>query len=123
MSLMLLMGGSGIQNLLSNMMDGITSKLSWLYLSIYIINLVFFLYIAFSRFGRIKLGKGKPMYSNFQWGSMVFATAIDASILMLSMVDPLRYVKQPLFGAKAMSAQNYQNAHMLGQFDWGPWRG
>lgn len=120
MSLMLLMGGSGIKNLLGNMMDGITSKLSWLYLSIYIINLVFFLYIAFSRFGRIKLGKGKPMYSNFQWGSMVFATAIDASILMLSMVDPLRYVQQPLFGAKAMSAQNYQNAHMLGQFDWGP---
>jgi BCCT family betaine/carnitine transporter len=103
-------------------MNTITGRFGWLYLGIYIINLVFFAYIACSHFGRIKLGDAndKPQYSNFQWGSMVFATAIDASILMLSMVDPLRYVQQPLFGAKAMSDANYQNAHMLGQFDWGP---
>jgi BCCT family betaine/carnitine transporter len=118
----LLLGGTQIKTLLSALMSGITARFSWLYLGIYIINFGFFLYIACSHFGRIKLGcaDDKPQYSNFQWGSMVFATAIDASILMLSMVDPLRYVQHPLFGAKAMSAQNYQNAHMLGQFDWGP---
>lgn len=122
MSLILLLGGAQLHTALSALMNFITGRLSWLYLGIYIINFVFFMYIAFSHFGRIKLGAkdDKPQYSNFQWGSMVFATAIDASILMLSMVDPLRYVQQPLFGARAMSAQNYQNAHMLGQFDWGP---
>ena len=122
MSVVLLLGGSQLKTTLSTMMDGITGHLSWLYLGIYIINLVFFMYIALSHFGNIKLGssKDKPQYSTFQWGSMVFATAIDASILMLSMVDPLRYVQHSLFGAKAMSPQNYQNAHMLGQFDWGP---
>ncbi|WP_155287687.1 MULTISPECIES: BCCT family transporter [Lactobacillaceae] len=122
MSLVLLMGGSGLRTGLGAMMNFITGRLSWLYLGIYIVNFVFFIYIACSHFGKIKLGDkdDKPQYSNFQWGSMVFATAIDASILMLSMVDPLRYVQQPLFGAKALSAQNYQNAHMLGQFDWGP---
>lgn len=121
-SVALLLGGSGLKSSLSAMMNVITSKLGWMYLGIYIINFIFFIYIALSHYGKIKLGnKGdRPLYSNFQWGSMVFATAIDASILMLSMVDPLRYVQQPLFGAKAMSAQNYQNAHMLGQFDWGP---
>lgn len=103
-------------------MSIISAKLGWVYFGIYIINFVFFLYVALSHFGRIKLGRtgDRPLYSNFQWGSMVFATAIDASILMLSMVDPLRYVQQPLFGAKPMSTANYQNAHMLGQFDWGP---
>ncbi len=118
----LLLGGTGIKVTLNSLLNVISGKLSWLYLGIYIINFIFFTYIALSHFGNIKLGaaQDKPMYSNFQWGSMVFATAIDASILMLSMVDPLRYVQQPLFGAKAMSAQNYQNAHMLGQFDWGP---
>nr|WP_268872361.1 BCCT family transporter [Lacticaseibacillus sharpeae] len=121
-SVALLLGGARLKGALGSVMDGITGHLGWLYLGIYIINLIFFMYIALSHYGQIKLGQpdDKPMYSNFQWGSMVFATAIDASILMLSMVDPLRYVQQPLFGAKAMSAQNYQNAHMLGQFDWGP---
>lgn len=121
-SIGLLLGGSGLKTSLSSVMDVITAHLSWAYLSIYIINFVFFLYIALSHLGKIRLGNAneKPMYSNFKWGSMVFATAIDASILMLSMVDPLRYVQQPLFGAKAMSPANYQNAHMLGQFDWGP---
>ncbi|WP_461212811.1 BCCT family transporter [Lacticaseibacillus sp. GG6-2] len=118
----LLLGGNTLKTLLVGMMAGITAHFSWLYLGIYIINFVFFLGLACSHLGKIKLGDpdDKPLYSNFQWGSMVFATAIDASILMLSMTDPLRYVQQPLFGAKAMSAQNYQNAHMLGQFDWGP---
>lgn len=121
-SIALLAGGAGLKSTLSSLMNVISAKLGWLYLGIYIINFIFFMYIALSHFGKIKLGKkgDRPLYSNFQWGSMVFATAIDASILMLSMVDPLRYVQQPLFGAKAMSAQNYQNAHMLGQFDWGP---
>ncbi len=118
----LLLGGSRLKTFLAAMMAGLTAHFSWLYLSIYIINFVFFIYLALSHFGRIKLGKAddKPAYSNFQWGSMVFATAIDASILMLSMVDPLRDVQQPLFGAKAGSAQAYQYAHMLGQFNWGP---
>lgn len=121
-SVALIAGGSGLKTTLSGLMNVISAKLGWLYFGIYIVNFVFFLYIGLSHFGRVKLGKtnDKPAYSTFQWGSMVFATAIDASILMLSMVDPLRYVQQPLFGAKPMSAANYQNAHMLGQFDWGP---
>ncbi|KRM88161.1 BCCT family transporter [Lacticaseibacillus thailandensis] len=118
----LLLGGNALKEWLAAIMASITAHFSWLYLGIYIVNFVFFLGLACSHIGKIKLGdvNDKPAYSNFQWGSMVFATAIDASILMLSMVDPLRYVQQPLFGAKAMSAQNYQYAHMLGQFDWGP---
>ncbi|WKF86198.1 BCCT family transporter [Lacticaseibacillus pantheris] len=122
MSVTLLLGGNQLKAALAALMTFITARFSWLYFGIYIVNFVFFIYLACSHFGRTKLGAAddKPQYSNFQWGSMVFATAIDASILMLSMVDPLRYVQHPLFGAKALSAQNYQNAHMLGQFDWGP---
>lgn len=121
-SIGLLVGGSHLQNGLSSLMDLITAKMGWAYLWIYVINFLFFIYLAFSRFGKIKLGKAddKPEYNGFQWGSMVFATAIDASILMLSMVDPLRYVQHPIMGAKPYSQQAYGYAHMLGQFNWGP---
>ena len=87
-SIALLAGGAGLKSTLSSLMNVISAKLGWLYLGIYIINFIFFMYIALSHFGKIKLGKkgDRPLYSNFQWGSMVFATAIDASILMLSML-------------------------------------
>lgn len=99
--------------------------MSWAYLMVYVVNFLFFMYLAFGKFGKVKLGDpdDKPHYSNFQWGSMVFATAIDASILMLSIVDPLRYVQHPAFGAKPFSSAAYSSAHMLGQFNWGRWRG
>ncbi|WP_141306215.1 BCCT family transporter [Pediococcus damnosus] len=121
-SLGLILGGSHLRIVLSNLMNGITAHMSWAYLGIYIINFIFFMFLAFSHFGKIKLGHAndKPEYSSFQWGSMVFATAIDASILMLSMVDPLRYVQHPIFGDKPYSAAAYGDAHMLGQFNWGP---
>ncbi|WP_461240566.1 BCCT family transporter [Paucilactobacillus sp. N302-9] len=121
-SIGLLLGGHHLQSSLSSLMDLISTKMGWAYLWIYVLNFVFFMYLAFSRFGKVKLGNrdDQPEYSGFQWGSMVFATAIDASILMLSMVDPLRYVSQPVMGTKPYSEAAYRNAHMLGQFNWGP---
>lgn len=104
------------------MLAFLSDRTGWLYLGIYIINFIFFIYLAFSHFGKIKLGdaKDKPAFSNFQWGSMVFATAIDASILMLSMTDPLRFLMHPAFNMKPFSAQAYATASVFGQFDWGP---
>lgn len=41
------------------------------------------LYIAFSRYGKIRLGDGeKPQYSSFQWGSMMFTAGLAADILL-----------------------------------------
>ena len=40
------------------------------------------LYIAFSRYGKIRLGKSeKPQYSAFQWGTMIFTSTMAAHIL------------------------------------------
>lgn len=89
---------------------------------VYVINFIFFIYLAFSKLGKTKLGgpKDKPEFSTFHWGSMVYATGIDASILMLSIADPLRYLQNPSFGVKPFSNSAYNYAHMLGQFNWGP---
>lgn len=80
------------------------------------------MWLGLSHFGNIRLGdkKESPEYSNFQWGSMVFATGIDASILMLSTTDPLQYLQNPPFDAKPFSKTAYQFANVCGQFNWGP---
>lgn len=121
-SAILIAGGSSLQGVLADILNWIDNKMGWAYMWVYTINFIFFIFILFSKYGRIRFGgpDAKPQYSSFEWGSMVFATAIDASILMLSMTDPLSYLQDPPYGAKPFSEQAYNLAHMLGQFNWGP---
>lgn len=42
-------------------------------------------YMAFSKFGKIRLGKTeKPQYGSFQWGTMIFTSTMAADILFYS---------------------------------------
>ena len=111
-----------MQGFLNAILHWIDTEMGWGYMWMYVINFLFFAYLLLSKYGKIRFGKPheKPEYNNFQWGSMVFATAIDASILMLSIVDPLRYLQHPPFGAKPYSENAYNVSHMYGQFNWGP---
>jgi BCCT family betaine/carnitine transporter len=121
-SIILLVGGDSLQQTVSQILDALTTHSRWLYIGIYIINFIFLIWLGFSRYGKIRFGQPneKPEYNDFQWGSMVFATAIDASILMLSTTDPLQYLQNPPFGAKPFSAAAYRYANVCGQFNWGP---
>ncbi|KRM24318.1 glycine/betaine ABC transporter [Latilactobacillus graminis] len=121
-SALLMLGGDTLQQSISQLLDVMTTHSKWLYIGIYIINFIFLIWLGFSRYGRIRLGRvnERPEYNDFQWGSMVFATGIDASILMLSTTDPLQYLQNPPFGAKPFSAAAYRYANVCGQFNWGP---
>ena len=40
------------------------------------------LYVAFSKYGKIRLGDtDKPEFSNFKWGTMIFTSTMAADIL------------------------------------------
>ena len=46
------------------------------------------MYMAFSKFGKIKLGDiEKPQYSSFAWGSMIFTGTMAADILFYSLCE------------------------------------
>ncbi|WP_459127929.1 BCCT family transporter [Latilactobacillus curvatus] len=121
-SAFLMLGGDTLQQSISQLLDVMTAHSKWLYIGIYIINFIFLFWLGCSHYGHIRLGQPneKPEYNDFQWGSMVFATGIDASILMLSTTDPLQYLQNPPFGAKPFSAEAYRYANVCGQFHWGP---
>lgn len=54
------------------------------------------LYMAFSRYGKIKLGNlEKPQYSSFQWGSMMFTAGLAADILFYSLCEWMLYAGEP----------------------------
>ncbi len=95
----LMIGGQGLRGPLTDFLHVIDLKMGWLFLGIYIINFVFLIGLAISKFGKIKIGHpdDEPVYSGFKWGAMVFATAIDASIMMLSITDRYRSFKHRRF--------------------------
>lgn len=76
------------------------------------------LYIAFSKYGSIRLGEGDgPEYSSFQWGSMMFTAGLAADILFYSLCEWILYADEPRV-AQMGSVQDWASTYPL--FHWGP---
>ena len=76
------------------------------------------LYIAFSRFGKIRLGEtDKPLYSGFQWGSMIFTAGLAADILFYSCCEWILYASDP-HTAEMGTLHEWAATYPL--FHWGP---
>lgn len=82
---------------------------------------IFFLslFIAFSKYGTIRLGKNeeRPKYSNFAWGSMMFTAGLAADILFYSLCEWMLYANDDHI--KELGAiQDWSGTFPL--FHWGP---
>ena len=67
--------------------------------------LVFILGLAFSRFGRIRLGpdNSTPDFSTFAWTAMLFAAGIGTEILFFAVAEPVdQYVHPPTGDAQTI---------------------
>ena len=89
------------------------------YLVIGLAILLISLYIAFSRYGTIRLGRPgeKPQYSNFAWGAMMFTSGLAADILFYSLCEWILYANEPHI-AELGSLQDWASTIPL--FHWGP---
>ncbi len=75
------------------------------------------IYIAFSRYGQVRLGEGKPLYSSFTWGTMIFTSTMAADILFYSLIEWALYANEPHI-EKMGGIQNWASTYPL--FHWGP---
>ena len=77
------------------------------------------LYMAFSKYGNIKLGneEDKPQYSNFRWGTMIFTSTMAADILFFSLHEWALYYNEP-YVQKLGNLQDWASTYPL--FHWGP---
>ena len=75
------------------------------------------LYIAFSKYGNIQLGKiDKPRYSNFAWGTMIFTSTMAADILYWSLIEWAYYAGEPYI--QELGVQEWASTFPL--LHWGP---
>lgn len=79
-------------------------------------------WLAFSRYGSIQLGKReKPLYSNFKWGAMIFTSTMAADILYWSLIEWGYYYGATPFALENMTlAQRQDMASAYPLFHWGP---
>lgn len=104
----------------------IITYLGWIYVLGNAIFFIFLIYIAISRFGRIKLGPddAEPAYSGLAWFGMLFAAGVGAVLLFWGAAEPLSHYAnppydgvEPLSDEAALEALAISNFH-IGLFMW-----
>ncbi|WP_405118397.1 BCCT family transporter [Pseudomonas leptonychotis] len=101
----------------------IATNLAWYYIGLMSIYLFLAVWLSFSRYGNIRLGKDsdRPEFSNFSWFSMLFGAGIGIGILFWSIAEPIYHFQgTPLIGeAQKMTAEAAQVAMRISIFHWG----
>ncbi|WP_460800846.1 BCCT family transporter [Microbacterium sp. GXF6406] len=99
----------------------IVNAFSWYYVLIAVVFVAISLYLGFSRFGDIKLGKDddEPEFSMLSWFSLLFAAGMGIGLVFYGVSEPLSHFVNPRPGVTGTPEQLAQAA--LGQtyLHWG----
>ncbi len=80
--------------------------------------LIITFYIAFSKYGKIRLGgTDKPEYSEFKWATMIFTGVFAADIIFYSFIEWALYAAEPRI-EQLGGIQEWASTYPL--FHWGP---
>ncbi|AWW28613.1 glycine/betaine ABC transporter permease [Acetobacterium sp. KB-1] len=109
----------------SQMFSFITNDLGWLYLATVLGILIFSLYLAFGRFGKIRLGSDddRPEYSNFSWFAMLFSAGMGIGLVFWGVAEPVFHYAEPPMGIEPSSTESAMMAFRYTFLHWGlhPW--
>jgi choline-glycine betaine transporter len=74
----------------------VSANFTWLYIGTQDVWCAFLIYLAFSRFGTIKLGKDdeKPRYNDFAWFAMLFTCGVAVGLYVFGVAEPLYFYRQ-----------------------------
>ncbi|MFD2046492.1 BCCT family transporter [Ornithinibacillus salinisoli] len=102
--------------------DFMTGNFGVLFIVMGLLSLIFLLFVAFSKQGKIKLGsrETKKEFGTFSWAAMLFSAGIGSSILYWGMIEWAYYYQGPPFGVAPESDQAIELASTYGIFHWGP---
>ena len=108
----------GSSSILASIRFFLGDQLGSYYLVAGLASVICSLYMAFSRYGAIRLGNlPKPQYSSFQWGSMMFTAGLAADILFYSLCEWMLYANEPHISDMG-PMEDWAATYPL--FHWGP---
>ncbi|WP_068672522.1 BCCT family transporter [Oceanobacillus sp. Castelsardo] len=102
----------------------IVDRFGWFYLISATAFLLFSIYLIFSKYGNIKLGKpeDKPEFSYVTWFAMLFSAGMGIGLVFWGAAEPLSHFYNPPYG-EAETAEAAKTAMKYSFLHWGlhPW--
>lgn len=98
-----------------------TEKFGWFYLLVTLGFLVFAFYLAFSRFGKIRLGDDtdRPQYSKTSWFAMLFSAGMGIGLVFYGVAEPLSHYMDPPPGVTPKTPEAARQAMRYTFFHYG----
>lgn len=116
---------SGLSASATQMLSFTTNTFGWFFLIATFGFLFFSLYLAFSKFGNIKLGQenDEPDYSNTSWFAMLFSAGMGIGLVFWDVAEPVDHYTNPPVGVEPNTVTAARAALRYSFFHWGlqPW--
>ncbi|NRD25863.1 BCCT family transporter [Frigoribacterium sp. VKM Ac-2836] len=116
-----LIAPASAEALFLGLQSGIVRNFSWYYVLIAAFFVGFSLFLGFSRFGGIKLGKDKdePEFSTGSWFALLFAAGMGIGLVFYGVSEPLSHFASPRPGVTGNEDQLAQQALTQTFLHWG----
>lgn len=117
---------ASLQSTFDAALDYVISSFGWVYLLAVTGFLVFVAFLAFSRYGRIRLGRDsdRPEFSTVSWISMLFAAGVGLSFLFWGVGEPASHFGTTPYGmVEPNTPEAAETSLQYTFFHWGlhPW--
>lgn len=102
-----------------------TSKFSWLYLLAMLVFVIFSIWLAFSKYGKIRLGPddSKPEFKTISWFAMLFGAGMGIGLVFWGAAEPISHFLSPREGIEPATVEAANFAMKSSFLHWGihPW--
>ena len=120
------LGSGNLSNVTTVIQGFLTDKFGWFYLLSATGFLIFAIYLVFSKYGKLKLGKpdDQPEYPYITWFAMLFSAGMGIGLVFWGAAEPLSHFHTPpIPGMEPVSEEAAQSAMKYSFFHWGfhPW--
>ncbi|TRW46997.1 choline BCCT transporter BetT [Georgenia yuyongxinii] len=107
-------------SVMKDLVQKIATNLGWFYVVTVVLVILFVLWVAFSKEGRVRLGPdhSRPQYKLFTWVAMLFGAGVGIDMLFYSVTGPIAQYMMPPAG-DPQSAQAAQDAVVWTMFHYG----
>ncbi|GAQ18784.1 glycine betaine transporter OpuD [Oceanobacillus picturae] len=115
---------ANLDNITSIIQGYLVDTFGWFYLLTATGFLIFAIYLIFSKYGNIKLGRpgDKPEYGYLTWFAMLFSAGMGIGLVFWGAAEPLSHFHEPPYG-DAETSDAAKTALQYSFFHWGfhPW--
>lgn len=113
--------GEPMEEVFSDIQNGISDNAGWFFVLLVNVFLFFTLFLAFSRFGKIRLGgkNAEPEFSTMAWFAMLFSAGMGIGILFWSVAEPITHFQSPPISGEAETRESAMEAMNFTFLHWG----